>query len=103
MNDLGLWMNDLSSKSMATVINTDYREKESNLDIITDDHMLKGVYSQQCIKRSPLGQEKNGPLRQTLKTVLIHTKFSMIGKEKGEILIQVTAWASFTLYVYRCM
>jgi hypothetical protein len=49
-------------------------------------------YSQTCIKRSPLGQRKSGLIRQvTSKRGLIHMEFSMIGQEKCNLLIQVTA------------
>jgi hypothetical protein len=41
----------------------------------------KCIYSQTCIKRSPLGQKRSS----------IHMTFSMTGQEKGHILIQVTA------------
>ena len=27
-------------------------------------------------------------------------KFSMTGQEKGDLIIQVTAWASLTIYIY---
>jgi hypothetical protein len=46
-------------------------------------------YSQTCIKRSPLGQRKDGLIRQV--------KFSMTGQEKGDLLIQVTARAGLTI------
>ena len=35
--------------------------------------------------------------RLLLKRGLIHMKFSMTGQEKGDLLIQVTAWAGVTL------
>jgi len=47
-------------------------------------------YSQTCIKRPPLGQRKRRS---------IHVKFSMTGQEKGDLLIQVTAWAGLTVPV----
>jgi hypothetical protein len=46
-------------------------------------------YSQTCVKRSPMGQRKSGLIR--------HMKFSMTGQEKGDLLIQVTAWAGLTV------
>jgi hypothetical protein len=55
-------------------------------------------YSQTCIKRSPWEQRKSGLLRP-LKRGWIHMKFSMTGQEKGDLLIQVTAWAGLTVHV----
>ena len=51
------------------------------------------IYSQTCIKRSPLEQTKKGVFQEMwpLKRGSIHMKFSMVGQEKGDLLIQVTA------------
>ena len=51
------------------------------------------MYSQPCIKSSPLGQRKSDLLRgrRPLKRGSIHMKCSMIGQEKCDLLIQVTA------------
>jgi hypothetical protein len=50
------------------------------------------IYSQTCIKSSPLGQRKCGCIRQvTFKRGSIHIKLSMTGHEKGDLLTQVTA------------
>ena len=50
------------------------------------------MYSQTCIKRSPLGQRKSGLIRWPLKRGSIHMmKFSMTGQENGDLLIQMTA------------
>ena len=46
----------------------------------------KQIYSQTCIRRSPLGQRESG-----LKRGSIHIKFSMTGQEKCDLLIQWTA------------
>jgi hypothetical protein len=56
------------------------------------------VYNQTCIKRSPLGQRKSGLIRGYLLRGSIHVKFSMTGQEKGNLLIQVTAWAGLTVF-----
>ena len=64
------------------------------------------MYSQTCIKMSPLGQRKGGILRQDdlFKRGPIHMKFSMAGQEKDDLLIQVTlipvtAWAGLTILI----
>jgi len=50
------------------------------------------VHSQTCIKRSSLGQRKSGLIRQvTPSKRSIYMKFYMTRKEKGDLLIQVTA------------
>jgi hypothetical protein len=46
-----------------------------------------------------LGQRKYGLIRP-LRRGLIHTKFSITGQEKGDLLIQVTTWAGLTVFVF---
>ena len=49
------------------------------------------MYSQTCIKRTPLGQRKSGLLRQIpLKRGNIYMTFSMTGQEKGVLLMQMS-------------
>ena len=55
-----------------------------------------GKCSQTSIKRSPLGQINGGLLKQ----VQFIWKFIITGKEKGDVLIQVTAWAGLTVYCF---
>ena len=53
---------------------------------------LLSIYSQTRIKRSSVGQRKDGLIRQvTSKKRFNSYKFSMTGQEKGDPLIQVTA------------
>jgi hypothetical protein len=47
------------------------------------------IYSQTCIRRSPLGQKWYFKIGDLLKEV--HKIFSIGGQEKGELLMQVTA------------
>ena len=53
------------------------------------------MYSQTCIKRSPLGQRKDG-----LKRGSIHMTFSMTGQGKSDLLIEVAAWAGLTVLIF---
>ena len=64
------------------------------MEVVTKDRLKS---SPTCIKRSPLGQRKwphkTGDLLKEVELM----KFSMLGHKKGDLLIQVTAWASLTV------
>jgi hypothetical protein len=56
------------------------------------------IYSQICIKRSPLGQRKSDLIRQvTSKKRFNSYEVSYDKTRKGDLLIQVTAWRSLVL------
>ena len=58
------------------------------------------MYNQTCIKRTPLGQRRNGLLRQ----VTSYKRFKSYEivynrRRKGDLLIQVITWDCFTVYI----
>jgi hypothetical protein len=55
------------------------------------------MYSQTCIKRSPVGQRKSGLIRQAIS----YKRFNSYGKKRslsntGDCLLKVTTWTGFT-------
>jgi len=66
------------------------------------------IYSQTCIKRSPLGQRKDGLIRQVTSEKRLNSYesfYDRIRKKRpfntDDCLIEVTAWAGLTvLLVY---
>jgi hypothetical protein len=52
---------------------------------------MTDIYSQTCIKRSPLEERKRDLNMWPLKRGSIHMTFSIIGQEKGDLLIHGTA------------
>ena len=57
------------------------------------------MYSPTCIKRSPLGQIKSGLIRQVISLKRFNSyEIFYDRQEKGDLLIQVTAWAGLTVF-----
>ena len=62
-------------------------------------HQSRLIYSQTCIKRSPLGQRKNGLIRQV---IFYDRTRKMWTFNAGDCLIEVTAWAGLTVLTFQC-
>ena len=80
---------------------------KKNISDILDHHLYwvchQYIYSQTCIKRSPLGQRKSGLIRQvtSLKRFnsyeIFYDRTRKMGPfNTGDCLIEVTAWAGLT-------
>ena len=65
---------------------------ENRVSILRSKYKYNLIYSQTCTKRSPLGQRKNGLIRQVtfLKEVQCIWNF-LTGQEKCDLLTKVTA------------